>query len=237
MRILGESVAMCVNVFRYIHNWLVNDIQFQKDLFVAVITLIMSLFTIFITLRINNRNIKIAKQQFDITMEEQKKQFNEQIYIQKQIFEKTVKRENWKDRVSIMPYFELDETVKVFYENGMLKFPIKLTNIGNGTAIGTYLEIKNRVAYEDDCFDIKYYQCEPMSTPVVRCDKCTETMIKSEYKEGPYEVCLTLLYEDMMQRQYKQEFSFYYEYDRKDNILVQRHQAPECIKDYIFEKK
>ena len=104
-----------------------------------------------------------------------------------------------------------------------------------GTAIRTYVEIQDLVAYEDISFNIKYRQCKPMSAAVVRTEKRTETMIKTECKEGVYEVNLGLCFEDMMNRLYKQKFSFYYESNRDNKISVEKYFAPECLRDYLSE--
>ena len=166
-------------------------------------------------------------------MDEQKKQFEQQIELQTKQFNEALYRDNERDRINIMPYFELNENVTIIYENGIIKFPLKFTNIGNGTAIRTYVEIQDLVAYEDISFDIQYRQCQPMSATVVRTDKCTETMIKTEYKEGVYEVIISLCFEDMMNRLYKQKFSFYYEVNRDNKISVEKHFAPECLKNHL----
>lgn len=222
-------------VVDYIGN-LCNDIEFQKDLLITGITSLITLLTVIvsnhITLRINNKNLKCSKQQFEKTMDEQKQQFEQQMELQTKQFDETIHRDNERDRINIMPYFELNENITIVNEDGIIKFPLIFTNIGNGTAIRTYVEIQNLVAYEDISFDIKYRQCQPMSATVVRTEKSTETMIKTEYKEGVYEVIISLCFEDMMNRLYKQKFCFYYEGNRSNKISVEKHFAPECLKDY-----
>lgn len=229
-------------MFDHICDLFLNDVEFQKDLFIAIITMLVSLITLiitnFVTWRNSYKTIKVAKEQFEKDMkekhlqaEEQKRQYEEQLTTQREIYDKIIKRQNLIDRVGIMPYFELDTNLQIVYEEGILKFPIRLANVGNGTAIRTYIKIQNLIVYDDDSFDIKYYQCKPMSTLIVRCNEYTETMIKCEYKKGPYEVQFTLCYEDMMQRQYEQRYSFYYEYDRGTDVSLEKHFEPECIKD------
>ena len=220
----------------YIGN-LCNDVEFQKDLLITEITALISVLTVIvsnhITLHINNKNLKCSKQQFEKTMDEQKKQFEQQIELQTKQFNETIRRDDERDRINIMPYFELNESMTIIYEDGIIKFPLIFTNIGNGTAIRTYVEIQNLVAYEDISFGIKYRQCQPMSATVVKTEKRTETMIKTENKEGVHEVFISLCFEDMMNRQYKQKFSFCYEGNRDNKISVEKHFAPECLKDHL----
>lgn len=166
-------------------------------------------------------------------MNEQKRQFEQQMELQTKQFTETIRRENERERIEIMPYFELNENTTIIYQEGKIQFPLIFMNIGNGTAIRTSVEIHNLVAYEDTFFGIKYLQYEPMSATVVKMEKSTETMIITEYKEGPNEVIITLRFEDMMNREYKQKFSFYYEADRDNKIFVQKHYKPECLKDCL----
>ena len=220
----------------YIGN-LCNDVEFQKDLLITGITALITVLTViisnYITLRINNKNLKCSKQQFEKTLDEQKKQFEQQIVLQIKQFNETIQRDNERDRVSIMPYFELNENINIIYDDEIVKFPLEFTNIGNGTAIRTQIEIQNLVAYEDISYNIKYLQSLPMSAMVVRTEKSTETMIETKFKEGAHEVIISLCFEDMMNRQYKQKFSFYYESNRNNRISVEKHFAPECLKDCL----
>ncbi len=222
-------------VVDYIGN-LCSDVEFQKDLLITGLTALITLLTVIvsncITLRINNKNLKCSKQQFEKTMAEQKKQFEQQMELHTKQFNETIRRDNERDRISIMPYFELNESVTIICEDGIIKFPLIFTNIGNGTAIRTYVETQNSLVYEDVSFNIKYRQCQQMSAVVVKIDKHTETMVNTEYKEGVYEVVISLCFEDMMNRLYKQKFSFYYESNRDNKISVEKHFAPECLKDY-----
>lgn len=220
----------------YIGN-LFNDAAFQKDLLIAGITGLISVLTIIVSnciaLRINNKNLKCSKKQFEKTLDEQKKQFDQQMELHTKQFNETIRRDNERDRISIMPYFVLNESVTIIFEDEIIKFPLIFTNIGNGTAKGIYVETKNSLAYEDVSFNIKYRQCLPLSAKVVKTEGHTETMVKTEYKEGVYEVIISLCFEDMMNRQYKQMFSFYYEGNIDNKISIEKHYEPELLKDYI----
>lgn len=209
-----------------------------SDLFITIISsgvlLLTVIFTNLITLLINRRNIRLSRKQFQVSMNEQRDQLEKQIVLQQDIFIQNINNDNEKNRISIMPFFQMNEAMQISMQNGKLIFPMEFVNVGNGTAIGVQLIIDQRVVYKDMFNNIEYRQSEPMSTNVVRVGNVVKTAFKSNYIKGAHEVVFQLKFEDMMQRQYIQKFIFYYEYDHNNEIVVQSHPIPECIKDYEY---
>lgn len=209
-----------------------------SDLFITIISSIVLLLTVIFTnliaLLINRRNIRLSRKQFQDSMNEQKEQFEKQIILQRNMFIQNIMNDNEKNRISILPFFRLNEAMQISMQNGELIFPVEFVNVGNGTAIGVQLIIDQLVVYRDTINNIKYCQSESMSTNVVRVGNIVKTAFKSNYVKGAHEVIFQLQFEDMMQRQYLQKFIFYYEYDRNNEISVQSHSVPECVKDYEY---
>lgn len=207
-----------------------------SDLFITILSsgvlFLTVIFTNLIALLINRMNIQLSRKQFQDSMNEQKEQFEKQIILQQNMFIQNINNDNEKNRISIMPFFRMNETMRISMQNGKLIFPVNFVNVGNGTAIEVQLIINRLVVYRDTFNNIEYIQSEPMSTNVVQVGNIVVTTFKSNYVKGAHEVILQLQFEDMMQRQYLQEFIFYYDYDRNNEISVQSHPVPECVKDY-----
>ena len=194
--------------------------QYILDIIACVISPLTSLIAIIVTIKNSNKNQerinKIQNENFKISLEEQQR-----------LFESNKKFEDFRNASSIMPYFKLSDDIKIECRNIMdskiLDFKMKLSNIGNGTAINVNLLIKeennNIVVYETKYADINlvYSYNNFMFDNIVRCNESTEFGICCDYHNYSTRVFIKVKFEDMMRRRYDQEFSFYYEYDNYEN--------------------
>lgn len=203
-------------------------------LFSAIVTALTVVFSSIITIIINKKNIKESQEQFEQSITLQMEQFDESIQFQKDIFIQNVVNDNEKNRISIMPYFELKSEVSINRVNNEIEIPLAFTNVGNGVAVDIQLVNEDLEVYKDEELDVSYKQCNPMNRNVIKIGENVETGIKCKYSDNSCKVVFCLQYEDMMQRKYIQEFEFFYCIKIDKKIYIQHYFKPVCVKDYEY---
>lgn len=194
------------------------------EIIICIITSLTSFITIFLTIRNTNKN------QNKIT-EMQNKQFYQSLEEQQQIFELNKKEENLRNAITIMPYFKMLDDVEVkqrtiLGNQKILEFPIKLVNIGNGTAINvsvlTKSEDNKSIVFQDGFGDRKiiYIYNSFMFDNIVRCGESTTFGICCDNHDLPCKVAIKVKFQDMMLRTYEQEFSFLFQFGQYENKLM-----------------
>ena len=85
--------------------------------FTAVISIVVTLLTVLISnanaRRINKRNLALSEEQFRISLDEQRKQFEAELQNQKAMFEQNKRDDNERNRIGVMPYFQLNENMRI----------------------------------------------------------------------------------------------------------------------------
>lgn len=194
--------------------------KYMIDIITAFISSLTSFITIFITIRNTNRNQKKVT-------ELQNKQFYQSLVEQQKIFELNKKQEDLRNAISMMPYFKMLEGIRITnrtINNDLivLDFKFSILNIGNGTAINVSIVSKIEdhqciVCEEEYPSSIKYIYTDPLSCNIIRSNESTLFGICCNYHDRPAKVFLKIRFQDMMLRNYEQNFSFYYMYGRFDN--------------------
>jgi len=203
--------------------------------FTAVISIMVTLLTVLIsnvnTRRINKKNLAISEEQFRISLAEQRKQFEIELQNQKAMFEQNKRDDNERNRISVMPYFQLNENMRIIVKEGKLEFRPCFTNFGNGTALVRGLKMDDGKVVYKAVNGIVYTAREPMKNHFVQVRCTTTTVFECECTDGANRVVLHLWYEDLMQREYIHKFEFLYDMRFGDEVSVVRYYAPECIKE------
>lgn len=203
--------------------------------FTALISILVMLLTVLITnaytRKINKKILAVSEEQFRISLDEQRKQFEAELENQKNIFEQNKKNDNERNRIGMMPYFQFDEGMKILVKDGRLEFRPCFTNLGNGTALVRGLKLENDLTVYKDAKGIAYTARGPMENHFVQVKETTTTVFECECTEGANRVVLQLLYEDLMQREYIHKFEFLYDMRHAETVSVVRYYSPECIKD------
>lgn len=206
------------------------------DIITCIITSVTSLITIFLTIRNTNKNQ-------EKTTEMQNKHFYKSLKEQQRIFELNRREDNLRNAIAIMPYFKMLDDVEikqrgVFKNKTILEFPFELINIGNGTAINvsvlTQKDDTRNIVFQDDFEDekIMYIYNAFMFDNIVRCDEATTFGICCDSHEFPCKVFIKIKFQDMMLRDYEQEFSFLYQFGKYENKLMRvESYTPLCINE------
>ncbi|MBP3617362.1 MAG: hypothetical protein J6J38_04920 [Lachnospiraceae bacterium] len=208
--------------------------------FTTLMSILVTVLTVLITnantRRINKKNLAVSEEQFKISLDEQRKQFEEELQNQQVFFERNRKSDNERNRISMMPYFQFDESMKIIAKDGKLEFRPCFTNFGNGTAFVRGLKMDDDLTVYKDAKGTVYTASGPMKNHFVQVKHSTTTVFECECAEGANRVVLQLWYEDLMQREYIHRFEFLYDMRFGGEISVLRYYNPECIKDF-FEKE
>ena len=203
--------------------------------FTAVISIVVTLLTVLISnanaRRINKRNLALSEEQFRISLDEQRKQFEAELQNQKAMFEQNKRDDNERNRIGVMPYFQLNENMRIIVKDGNLEFHPCFTNFGNGTAFVRGLKMDDDLTVYKDVKGIAYTARGPMKNHFVQVNCTTTTVFECECVEGANRVVLQLWYEDLMQREYIHQFEFLYDIRIGNEVSVVRYHDPKCIKD------
>lgn len=101
-----------------------------------------------------------------------------------------------------------------------------MINVRNGTAINvsvlTQKDDTGNIVFQDDFEDekISYIYNSFMFDNIVRCDEATTFGICCDSNELPCKVFIKIKFQDMMLRDYEQEFSFLYQFGKYENKLM-----------------
>lgn len=212
----------------------------EAEAILSLLTLVMSLLTIIATnanaSRINRNNMKLQKEQFEKSMNEQSRQFKLELDNQNISTKQNLKMGNRFNRISIMPYFILCDEKRIINKGEKLEFELEFVNKGNGTSIETYLRSDNLCIFEEKAYKLLYYQQKPLSLWVVeKGEKTSVRIATNKIISSAQKVVFTLEFKDMMMRKYEQRFRFFYEISSDDKIAIQGLNEPICIEDIEYK--
>lgn len=181
---------------------LVEMIQDYKDFLAIIISIIIPIYI-----------LKKDDKRFREEMNRQRMDHFESLECQQTHHNEQLEQQENINRISIMPYFSLQENINIYIrpDNGYFYFQLTLINQGNGTAVEPYIEIDKEMLI---CETIagRYYETDPLNIDIVKQD----IQIQFEFcqlKNGDNQmlhivdkIYFTIKFHDMMENLYSQKF-------------------------------
>lgn len=203
-----------------------------SDILSASISVLSVIVTIIIAFKTINRNSKIANKQ----LEQQQYSFQQQLDESRKNHAENKNVELKKNQVECLPIIDI-ESSHASKTGNYFTFKITLKNKGNGTAIGCKPNADNNLVIYTDNVDSKleYSQTNMAEFILKKDDNFDITIQSNKVCNGAHKVEFSIIYKDLMEREYKQLFVFHYDYP--DNFAPQftTKYMWKCIKDIEFK--
>lgn len=171
------------------------------------LTIIVSITSIICT----NHHAKKNRIQSEKEMDERKKQYEEQIRIQKEQFDTQLSASEKIRLIQEKPYLIFKEaSISKESDEDCKRIDFSFVNKGRGAAYGLIPELKCEATTLNGKKVLS--RCDPVIDPIVLVGECFSTMYTLGYKEPleSFKTNISLDYEDASGRKYKQEFSITY---------------------------
>jgi hypothetical protein len=202
--------------------------QLNDSGFINFLALILSPLISFVILFFT---LKQDKNHFKIQVENQEKEHRENIKLMEEHHVQELNRQTEINRISIMPYFELEKSILITKEKKDDLFRLFLNNKGNGMAI--QLRAKSFSEPSEYAFVLfrtaiaKYYYATPFDSEksMVNINSHCFFEMRQILNEDIDEECnadrvvFTILYQDINFNQYEQTFRFLFNKNKEHGLI------------------
>lgn len=203
-----------------------------SDIISACISVLSVIVTIIIAFKTINRNNENVNKQ----LVQQEQNFQKQLDENRKNYAENKNVELKKNQIECLPIIDVESSLASKTGN-CFTFKITLKNKGNGTAINCKTNADNNLVVYADNIDSKLqYSQANMAEFILNTDDSFNIIIQSnKISNGAHKVEFSIIYNDLMGREYKQLFVFHYNYPNNFAPQFTTKYMWECIKDIEFK--